>query len=215
MNKQSPITKWIILVAIIAGGIFFFINKKSHDNAAKGNLPKNEIIVAFGDSLTEGIGASKTDGQRNGFPELLSSEIGIDIINKGKSGDTTQAGLDRIDDIIALDPGTVIVLFGGNDFLRQVPQEKTFSNLKKIIDEFQENNTRVILLGVRGGLLSDVYLERFDKLAEEEGVPYVPNVLDGPLRDNSLMSDTIHPNDKGYALIAAKVLPVLKKTLGM
>lgn len=216
-RKKRIIISILIITLVAAAAGWFFINDKKDQTTAL--PPKNGIIVAFGDSLTAGIGATDTEGEagklHNDLPSQLSRKIGIQIINKGHSGDTTQAALDRIDEVIELDPGTVIVLLGGNDYLRRVPIDTTFANLTRIIDAFQANDTRVVLLGVRGGLLNDIFEERFEQLAKDQGVPFVPNVLDGILDDKALMFDAIHPNNAGYAIIADKVAPVLKKAIGM
>ncbi|MEK7375798.1 MAG: hypothetical protein AABZ57_01340, partial [Candidatus Margulisiibacteriota bacterium] len=71
----------------------------------------------------------------------------------------------------------------------------------------------VIILGVRGGVLSDHFDERFEKVAKNRGALYVSDVLDGLLAHNEFMSDGIHPNDLGYEKIAQRVLPLLQKAL--
>src|SRR5687767_9283231 len=82
--------------------------------------PSREIItiVAYGDSLIEGIGATKG----NDFVSLLSEKIHKPIINEGKSGETSAQGLVRIDTVLKHEPDMVIILFGGNDALHRVPK---------------------------------------------------------------------------------------------
>ena len=63
-------------------------------------------IVAFGDSLVEGVGA--TAG--NDFVSVLSTEIGEPIVNLGQRGDTTRDGLKRLDSVIAQDPQKVFLI---------------------------------------------------------------------------------------------------------
>jgi len=102
---------------------------------------------------------------------------------------------------------------GGNDYLRKIPVKETFNNLQMIIDKIYANNSAVLLLGVRGGVLKDSYNQLFKKLAEKNKTAFVPNVMSGLLGNKNLMSDAIHPNDAGYSDIADKVLPILKKML--
>lgn len=135
------------------------------------------------------------------------------IINLGVSGNTTADAMARTDDIFKQDPKIVIVLLGGNDYLRRIPMDDTFANLDKIVDEIQSHGAAVLLLGVRGGLLKDSYNSRFEVFAREHGTGFVPNVLDGLLGNRDYMSDEIHPNDAGYAKIADKVAPELKRML--
>jgi len=171
--------------------------------------PKNQTIVAFGDSLVEGVGA----GEGNDFVSVVGRTLGREIINKGKSGDTTADGLSRIDDALAEDPGIVIVLLGGNDALRRIPKKETFTNLGIIVERFQSAGAVVVLLGVRGGILGDGYANEFEAVAEKYHTPYVSNVLEDLITNPKLMFDGIHPNDQGYAIVAERVVKVLQKVL--
>jgi acyl-CoA thioesterase I len=159
-------------------------------------------IIAFGDSLVEGRGA--TPGRD--FVSLLARRLGTRIVNAGRSGDTTAAALARLDsDVIARDPKVVIVLLGGNDYLRQVPTEQTFANLEKIVDRIRRRGAAVILVGVSVGLLSDPYASEYTAVARRHAAGFVPDILDGILGNNDLMSDSIHPNDRGYAIMAERL----------
>ncbi|MES3030858.1 MAG: GDSL-type esterase/lipase family protein [Patescibacteria group bacterium] len=193
----------IIGVCFLAIGTYFFL----HSNQDIINYPpKNNTVVAFGDSLVKGVGA--TEG--NDFITLLSDKINTPILNLGVSGETSLQGLSRVDSVIAENPGTVILLFGGNDYLRKVPQAETFVNLREIIMKLQSSGAMIVLLGVRGGLLNDRFDTDFERLAKEMKTLYVPDVLDGLITHQEFMSDTIHPNDAGYARIAEKVYEVME-----
>ncbi|MEK7118134.1 MAG: GDSL-type esterase/lipase family protein [Patescibacteria group bacterium] len=171
--------------------------------------PRGGSIVAFGDSLVLGVGA--TDGRD--FVALLSEMIGEPIENFGSSGDTTAIGLARIGQVVEKHPRIVILLLGGNDYLRQIPREQTFKNLETIISRLQSDGVLVVLLGVRGGLLIDHFDTDFEMLAKRMHTAYVQNVLDGLFGNARFMSDGIHPNDEGYRLIAEKIYPVLSRVL--
>lgn len=190
----------LLIIAIITS--FFLFSKKSFTNYP----PKNEKIVAFGDSLIVGVGSTKG----NDFISLLSKRIGKPIVNMGVSGNTTAMGLERIDSVITENPGTVILLLGGNDYLRKVPDAETFNNLRTIISRLQKEGIFVILLGIRGGLLIDRFDGLFADLAKEMNVPYVPNVLEGLLGNDQYMSDAIHPNDAGYVRMTDRVYGEIK-----
>jgi acyl-CoA thioesterase I len=195
MNKKFLVPLLILAIVVIV----YFIFGSSPDIV--NYPPKNDTVVAFGDSLVQGVGATKN----NDFVSLLSRKIERPIENLGVSGETSAQGLERIDKIISKKPGTVIVLFGGNDFLRKVPREETFKNLHQIISELQSSGSMVVLLGIRGGILSDQFKSDFKNLAQETGSIYIPNVLAGLLGNQEYMSDSIHPNDAGYAIIAEKI----------
>ena len=166
-------------------------------------------IVAFGDSLVVGVGASPG----RDFVSLLSQQIGQPIVNLGVSGDTTAGGLARLSELDAYEPKVVIVLLGGNDYLQRVSQEQTFDNLTEIVESIQVKGAIVLLLGIRGGLLNDRFDTEFKRLRNTHDTAYVTDVLDGLLGKQEYMSDEIHPNDAGHARIAERVYPVLAPLL--
>ena len=167
-------------------------------------------VIAFGDSLVEGRGA--TDGRD--FVSMLSRRLGVPIVNAGRSGDTTGAALARLDrDVLAHSPRVVIVVLGGNDYLRHVPVNETFSNLNSIVTRIRERGAAVVLAGVSVGLLTDPYASRYDALAREASAGLVPDILGGLMGHSELMSDAIHPNDAGYEIIAGRIAPVLEELL--
>lgn len=199
--------KYVISIgigALLLGGALVFVR----DDDVRGYPPRGGTnVVAFGDSLIEGVGA--TSG--NDLVSRLSRDLGVPILNAGKSGDTTAMARARFKrDVLAQDPRAVLILLGGNDFLKRVPREETFANLQAMIRALHEQGVFVVLLGVRGGLVGDSYERDFDALAEATGVLYVPNVLDGILGEPDLLADAIHPNDAGYARIAERVYAVVK-----
>jgi acyl-CoA thioesterase-1 len=181
-----------------------------HSNTPRAARPTHgTTVVAFGDSLVVGRGAS--DGQD--FVSLLSRRTGVPIVNAGRSGDTTGGALARLQNVLALDPRIVIVLLGGNDFLRRVPVEQTFENLGTIVERIRGQGSSVILVGVSVGVLSDPYAARYEALAQRTESGLVPGILDGLIGDSSLMSDPVHPNDRGYAILADRVEPILRELL--
>lgn len=197
----------IILATTIVASALFFIFKESPKIT---NYPSDgKTIVAFGDSLVEGVGA--TTG--NDFPSLLSKLISEPIINMGVSGNTTLQGLARVENVNKKDPKIVLVLLGGNDFLQKISIEETFKNIDDIVVKLQAEGAMVVLLGIKGGLLGDNYAKYFENIALNRGTLYVPNVLAGLLGHSEFMADGIHPNDAGYAKIAKKIYPTLQKVL--
>lgn len=205
---NHPRIKWLLIIGITASIIAGFYLYSQKYEIANLNSPSS-AIVAFGDSLVQGVGATP----ETNFVALLSNAINKPIINLGVSGDTTEKALQRINEIYTYNPRLVIVLLGGNDFLRKIPADEMFRNLGIIVDDIQSHGAAVLLLGVRGGLLYDSYDSRFRKFARIHKTGFVPNVLDGLIGEPKLMYDAIHPNATGYSLIAKKVLPVLTEML--
>ena len=167
-------------------------------------------VVAFGDSLVAGRGAPSG----RDFASMLSSRLGVPIINAGRSGDTTGSALARLDrDVLSRDPRIAIVLLGGNDFLRRVPVEETFDNLTTIVQQLRRHGAAVVLAGVSVGLMSDPYAARYESLARQESAGLVPDILGGIFGHADLMADPIHPNEQGYEIIADRLEPVLRDLL--
>ena len=134
------------------------------------HLHRQRPIIAFGDSLVEGIGASRA----NDWVSILSTRYTLPILNKGKKEDTTRTAQDRLDkDVLQHDPLLVILLIGGNDIIFRIPKKETFLNLGSMIDRIQNHGAGVLLVGVRGGILADAFEGQFQSLGEKKGVPFI------------------------------------------
>ena len=168
--------------------------------------PQQPPIIAFGDSLVEGLGASKN----RDWVSTLSARFPIPILNKGQRHDTTRSALLRLEkDVMPYNPCLTILLLGGNDILVRIPKRETFLNLSTMIDRILTHDIGVLLVGVRGGILADAFEGKFQSLAEEKGIPYIPNILEDILDNPALMTDPLHPNDEGHQIIADRIESVL------
>ena len=196
----------IIGILLVVFAFYFFFQQETIKNYPS----KGTDIIAFGDSLVYGTGASS---EKKSFVSLLSAQIDQPIINLGVPGDTTQDGINRLKELDAYHPKVVILLLGGNDYLKRIPVDTTFHNLEILIQNIQARGAVVLLLGVKGSLLGDKFESRFEDLRDTYHTAYVSNVLDGILGKSSLMSDAVHPNDAGYIKIANRVYPVLSKLI--
>jgi acyl-CoA thioesterase I len=169
-----------------------------------------EAIICFGDSLTEGVGA----GSGEDYPAALSPLIGRPVVNAGRRGDTTAQALARLSDaVLRSNPRLVIVLLGGNDFLRQVPRAETRANLEEIVRRIQDEGAMVAIVGMRLGLFTDDFSAIYEETAKKLGALYIPRVMRGILNDSSLRSDPIHPNGAGYRLVAERTAEKIKPLL--
>jgi lysophospholipase L1-like esterase len=165
--------------------------------------------VAFGDSLTEGYGASEDTS----YPALLSTHLGVPIRNLGATGHTTADGIKRLDEVAALNPRVVLLCLGGNDSLQHLPGDAMLANLRAIIYRLQAEGSFVVLIGIRSASLRDHNESLFRSLAKKTGCYYIPNLLRGVWGRPVLMSDAIHPNDQGYARIAERLASELRPLL--
>jgi acyl-CoA thioesterase I len=203
MNVRAALATTVLLAIIAA---WFLLRSPE----AITNYPSSGTdIVAFGDSLVSGVGASGGGG----FVSRLSTKTGQPIVNLGVPGDTTASGLARIDELDKYKPKIVILLLGGNDYLRRIPREQTFANLSAIIGNIHSRGAIVVLLGVRGGLLVDHFDAEYEALSETFGTAHVTDVLDGLFGNSAYMSDEIHPNDAGYTIIADRIFPIIEPLL--
>ncbi|QFU24100.1 arylesterase [Shewanella eurypsychrophilus] len=165
-------------------------------------LSDNARILAFGDSLTYGKGAS--DG--GDYPAVLSKLTGLTVINAGVSGETTTQGLLRLEGL--LDQGTpelLILLEGGNDFLRNHDPAKTKSNLAKMIKLAQAKSIPVVLIAVPKKSIFLSAADFYSELAETYDVILIEDALTDLLKSPSMKSDTIHLNNAGYRSLAESI----------
>lgn len=158
----------------------------------------------------EGVGAPTG----RDIVSLLSARVGVTIVNAGRSGDTTGSALARLDSaVLSRRPRVVIIVLGGNDVLRRVPRAETFSNLDVIVHRTRARGAAVILVGLSLGVFGDAYGDGYEELAGRMSSALVPDILAGILGHPDLMADQIHPNERGYKIMADRIEPVLRDLL--
>ncbi|OKH50264.1 arylesterase [Phormidium tenue NIES-30] len=165
--------------------------------------------MALGDSITAGAGV----GLGAAYPNLLSQTLDLPIINRGRSGDTTEAALNRLQqDVIEADPWLVIVGLGGNDYLRQVPPAQTEENLRQIVTRLQQAGAIVVILGMDVSPFNGSYKGLYQRVAKDTHAHLIPGVLEG-LNDPRYLYDEIHPNQAGHEILAERVAEGLQPLL--
>ncbi len=170
-------------------------------------LPGDAIILAFGNSLTYGTGA----GREESYPAVLANIINREVINAGIPGEISKAGLERLPMLIEqYQPGLLILCHGGNDFLQKRNLEQAKRNIQNMVRLATSRNIPVVLLGVpKPGLFlnsADMYAE----IADATGAIFIEDLIPDILGDNTLKSDTVHPNKAGYNKMADHIATVLK-----
>jgi len=185
---------------------------------AKGtNLPQ---IVAFGDSLTAGLGVAPDEAYPGQLARWLREQgFAYDVINAGVSGDTSAGGLRRVEWILKNQPRLVILELGANDGLRGQPLKETYDNLNAIIKGLKAKGVIVVLAGMRLPLnYGDDYTQEFSdlyvRLAQEHDVSFIPFFLEGVATHRYLnQGDGIHPTAEGYSIVVKNVWRTLQPIL--
>ena len=177
---------------------------------------EERVIVAFGDSLTAGLGVDAAQTYPARLGERLKRE-GYDyrVINAGVSGDTTAGGLRRVDWALRLKPEIVIVELGVNDALRGQKLTAVRANLDQLVSRFQAAGARVLVAGMRlppnyGERYAEDFHRLYGDVARARNAPLMPFFLDGVGAVAHLnQADGIHPTAEGYAIVVDRLWPHL------
>ena len=120
---------------VVATSLLAAIAGCGRKQAARAQLvPAGSTVLALGDSLTYGTGASP----ETAYPTVLAELSGWNVVNAGVSGNTSAQALERLPGLLAEhQPKLVIVSIGGNDFLRRdfprVPLTSDTNLFKKLV----------------------------------------------------------------------------------
>ncbi|MDR0497238.1 MAG: GDSL-type esterase/lipase family protein [Treponema sp.] len=194
-------------------------------------------MICFGDSLTEGYGASSPGvvDKTKSYPAVLQGKVTLRVVNAGKTGDTAAGGLARVDkDVISKNPQVVVILLGANDFMGLRSANETKADLQGIMQKINTNNRKIFLASFIGDsgweaafiealnlnpvlassakLLLNTYKTMFNELASEnKDVVYIPDIWAGEVWKH--MSDQIHPNADGYSIMANNIFNAMEPYL--
>lgn len=183
------------------------------------NIEKGEIVF-YGDSITEMCDVSLY------YPEF-------EIINRGISGDTTSGMLERLqDNLLDIEPSTVVFLGGTNDIGKNVPIEEIAGNIESILKAIKDRcpNCRIIVQSVypvnkniRPRYLNQVNARTNDaviklnaalvELCQRRGYTYVNTYSyliddEGNLK-SEYTRDGLHLTRKAYFALAEVIKPYL------
>ena len=176
-------------------------------------VPPGATVLALGDSLTSGVGASPDTA----YPAVLQRLTGWKIVNGGVSGDTSAQALARLPGLLQEhQPVLVIVGIGGNDFLRRQSASATRANVRQICLAARASGAQVLLVAVpelslmaaAAGRLSDHAL--YEEVAGELNIPLHAKGWSGVLADERLRADAVHANAAGYERFAQGLVDTLR-----
>jgi len=179
---------------------------------------KEGVILAFGNSLTAGLGVAIDEA----YPALLARRLRAagfryQVVNAGVSGETTAGGLRRLDWVLGRHrPDIVILELGANDGLRGLDLRQMKKNLSGMIERFQKEGIKVILAGMKippnyGKKYSGAFSDIFSSLADRYQLSLIPFFLEGVAAVPGLnQGDGLHPNARGYEVLIDKIFPIVE-----
>lgn len=171
-------------------------------------VPAGSIVLALGDSLTFGTGATP----ETSYPAVLAQLSGWQIVNAGVPGDTSAQALERLPALLQEHkPALVLISIGGNDLLRRLPEADTRASLQRICELARGADAQVLVLAVPRPSLAAAFigsLSDHPMYAEVSAALKLPLHAQGwaaVLADEALRADQIHANARGYAQMARSV----------
>lgn len=213
----SRLRNFALLAALAVSVVGFGSNPASAQDGDK----SPQTLVLFGDSLMAGYGLA----QDSGFAPRLEAALrdaGLEtrVINSSVSGDTTAAGLARLDWALVEKPDAVLLELGANDALRGMEPAQTRDNLAQIIEKLRAQDIDVLLAGMiappnmgkeYGAEFNSIYAD----LAGRYEIDFYPFFLDGVAAEPDLnLDDGMHPNEEGINVIVERILPNVVDLLG-
>jgi len=223
--KKIGVLVWLPVVCV------FFVILAGCSNGST-NYPDG-TVVCLGDSLTEGYGAV-TPGvvdKSKSYPVFLQNKVNIPVINAGVSGNTSAQGLARVNaDVLSKNPKIIVIILGANDLGHRIPAATTKDNLQNIIDKVDNGDRKIYLAkfyteavaralantfgltdyAFQTALISE-YDDLFNTLASENNLTLIEDIWNGVWGVN--MSDPVHPDAKGYEIMANNIFRVLQPYL--
>ena len=170
-------------------------------------LGADDVVLAFGDSITYGTGA----GPDESYPEVLAQLIGRRVVSAGVPGEITANGLQRLPDVLdEVKPKILLLCLGGNDMLRKVEPVATESNLRTMVRLARDRGIAVVLIAVPKPTLFGGNASFYQAIAREDDLHLESRILKEILFDNEFKADPIHPNAKGYRRMAEAIAELLR-----
>ncbi len=178
------------------------------DSPSLNYVPQDGTIVAFGDSLTVGVGAAPEES----YPQVLAQLSQRTVIGAGVSGEETTAGQKRLAQVLEeTTPNLLILLQGGNDILRNRNMQTVKRNLATMIELARARGIDVVLIGVPAKKLFSDVAPLYTELADEYRLVFAEELLSGLLRDSQYKSDPVHLNKRGYRKLAEEIHTLLQE----
>ena len=170
-------------------------------------VPPGSTVLALGDSLTFGTGASA----ETSYPTVLAGLTGWNVVNAGVPGDTSAQALARLPALLAEhQPKLVIVSIGDNDFLRKLPESDTRAHVHAICKQSLDAGAQVLLVAVPRATVAAALGQMTDhalyaEVSKDLKIPLHREAWGEVLAQPDLRADAVHANARGYAQFARSV----------
>ena len=211
-TQDTNLTRLLWLLPVVVLLLIAACSSRTKEAA----LPAGSKVLALGDSLTQGAGVKSEEA----WPSLIAQKTGWVVVNGGVNGDTSEAALLRLPNLLEQHkPVLVLVTLGGNDMLRHIPQQRTTANLDQILTQIKAHGAKSVLLATPNpSLMGAVFQhlsapEFYRNLAEKQQVPLIEDAIAEVISDPKLKSDPLHPNTEGHKVLSEKIFEELK-TIG-
>jgi acyl-CoA hydrolase len=200
-----PGLRTLVFTVALALTLTLFGCKSKPPHAA---LPQGATVLALGDSLTYGSGAT----QDTSYPALLALVSGWQVVNAGVPGESAAQGCARLPELIEEHrPQLVLVLLGGNDFLRRMPERGVVDALQSCVELARANRTAVALIPVpRFGAGGIANAPLYAEAGRAWNVPVLESGLASLLARSTMRADAVHLNAAGYREMAMTIAESLR-----
>lgn len=196
MNRMFPLLLLLLLLPLLA----------ACERAPK-PLPEGAVILAFGDTITHGTGASAGKG----YPAELERLVGRKVVNAGLPGETSAEGVERLPRVLAeVRPTLVILCHGGEDMIQDLDARQLIDNLKTMVRLSGEADAEVLMIAVPP---PGTYLQPaafYAQIARDMKASIEVNALSNLLARKEMRAEAIYLNAEGDAALAAALAKRIK-----
>lgn len=188
-------------------------------------VPDEPVWLAYGDSITQGWSASD---QGLNYPAIVARRLGLDWVNLGFAA--SARGEIAIAEQMAVHRADIIsVAFGTNNWVKTPTGP---AHLRGIMDDFitvlRAGHPQVPIVvispvvrpdaeanpNVLGATLTDLRAAIEDVVRDRAATDrHLALIAGRPLIEERELADSVHPDDRGHAAIARKLIPALTSAL--